>query len=109
MNCLKSSRQCFIGAIALAALLLSLGLAACGTPANAANNTASPNSGNTVQQTQQAQQTQRVRPSHSNSSSSSAGSRSTDQQVQSLLRQLDGAQSDVNTADSGASQDSGQP
>ncbi len=106
MNCLKSSRQRVIGAIAIAALLLSLALAACGTPANAANNTASPNSGNTVQQSQQ---TQRSRPSHSNSSSSSAGPRSTDQQVQSLLRQLDGAQSDVNNADSGASQDSGQP
>jgi peptidoglycan hydrolase CwlO-like protein len=101
MNWLKNSRQRVVGIFAL--LLLVIMLAACGTPANAANGSSSQGSG-VHQQTQQTQPTQTT-----TSGTSGTDLRSIDQQVQSLLRQLDGAQSDVNNADSGASQDSGQP
>lgn len=104
MNWLKSSRQRVAGALAV--LLLALMLAACGTPANAANTGGSQGAG-VQQQPQQTQQTRQSQPTNSNGTGT--GIRSTDQQVQSLLRQLDGAQSDVNNADGGVSQDSGQP
>ena len=99
------SRQRCLGLLAVVALALS----ACGAPANAANAGAPANNpastpGNT--------QPQQYQPSHSGSTAQNSGSNSatnTDQQIQSLLRQLDGAHNDVNNADAGASQDGGQP
>ncbi len=103
MNLLNISRQRVAGIIAV--LLLTLLLMACGTPANAADSGGS--QGTSAQQTQKTQQRQ---PTSSNTgSATNGGIRGTDQQVQSLLRQLDGAQIDVNNADAGASQDNGQP
>lgn len=101
MNLLNISRQRLAGLMTI--LLLMLLLAACGTPANAASSGSS--QGTSAQQTQQRQPTS----SNATTSSAKSGMRSTDQQVQSLLRQLDGAQGDVNNADAGATQDSGQP
>ena len=99
MNWFTRSRQRCLGLLAMLALVLTLTLSACGSPANAANSSApasKPNSG--AQQYQPASSTQ-----------SSNKATNADQQIQGLLRQLDGAHSDVNSADNGASQDGGQP
>ena len=102
MNWFTQSRQRCLGLLAMLALVLALALSACGSPANAANPSApasKPNSG-----------TQQYPPSNSGSSTQSSNkATNADQQIQSLLRQLDGAHSDVNNADNGASQDGGQP
>ncbi len=97
------SRQRCLGLLAAVALVLAL--SACGAPTNAANSGApASNPGNT--------QPQQYQPSQSGSTTQNSGSNSatnTDQQIQSLLRQLDGAHNDVNNADAGAAQDGGQP
>lgn len=96
----RSHQQCLI-VLAAAALVLSLVLSACGSPANAANSGApTSNPANTQQHYQ---------PSGSGSQNTGSGIQNTDQQIQGLLRQLDGSQNDVNNADAGASQDGGQP
>jgi hypothetical protein len=99
MNWFTRSRQRYLGLLAALALVFALTLSACGSPANAANSGApasKPSSG-----------TQQYQPSSNTQSSNKATN--TDQQIQSLLRQLDGAHNDVNNADSGTSQDGGQP
>src|SRR5690348_1987623 len=99
MNWFTRSRQCCLGLLALLALVLTLTLSACGSPANASNPsapTSKPCSG-----------TQQYQPASNTQSSNKATNE--DQQIQSLLRQLDGAHNDVNNADNGASQDGGQP
>ena|SRR5579872_2251307 len=101
----RSRRHCLV-LLAVVALLLSLALSACGSAANASNSSA-PASKPVNTSPQQYQ------PSNSGSttqqSGSSNGATNTDQQIQGLLRQLDGAHSDANNADAGASQDGGQP
>ena len=97
MNWFTQSRRRCLGLLAMLALVLALTLSACGSPANAANSSApasKPSSG--AQQYQPAFNTQ-----------SSNKATNVDQQIQSLLRQLSGAHSDVNNADNGASQDGG--
>lgn len=97
MNWFTRSRH--IRLALLAALVLALALSACGSPANAANPGVS---GNKPVNTQ----TQQYQPSSSGSVNSATNA---DQQIQSLVRQLDGAHNDVNNADNGATQDGGQP
>ena len=100
MNWFTRSRQRCLGLLAMLALVLALTLSACGSPANAANSSApasKPGSG-----------TQQYQPSNSGPNTQSSNkATNADQQIQSLLRQLDGAHSDVNNADNGASQDGG--
>ena len=102
MNWFTRSRQHYLGLLAVAALLLSLALSACGSPANGANSSAPVNT-----------RPQQSQPSTSGSTTQNTGSgnraQNTDQQIQSLLQQLDGAQKDASNADAGASQDGGQP
>ena len=106
MNWFTRSRQHYLALLAVVALLLSLALSACGSPANASNSNApaSKPANTSLQQ---------YRPSNSGSTTQQSGNSSsatnTDQQVQSLLHQLDGAHNDTNNADAGASQDGGQP
>ncbi len=101
MNWITNLRQRSLWLLFVIALVLSLSLAACGKQADASN-TATPNSYSTSQQ-QQYQPNQSTR-THSNNGTM----QSTDQQVQSILRQLDGAKNDVNSSDSASSQDNGQ-
>ena len=99
MNWFTRTRQLCLGLLAALALVFALTLTACGSPANAANSSApasKPSSG-----------TQQYQPASNTQSSNKATN--ADQQIQSLLRQLNGAQNDVNNADNGASQDGGQP
>lgn len=99
MKWFTRSRQRCLGFLAALALVLALTLSACGSPANAANPStpaSKPNSG-----------TQPYQPASNTQSSNKATN--ADQQIQSLLRQLNGAHNDVNNADNGASQDGGQP
>ncbi len=99
MNWFTLSRQRCLGLLAMLALVLALALSACGPSANAANSSApvsKPSSGG-----------QQYQPASNAQSSNKATN--ADQQIQSLLRQLDGTHNDVNNADNGASQDGGQP
>ena len=106
MNWFTRSRQRCLGLLAMLALAFALTLSACGSPANAAN------SGAPASKPASTGGTQQYQPSNSGSSTQSSGSNNAtnaDQQIQSLLRQLNGAHNDVNNADNGASQDGGQP
>jgi hypothetical protein len=94
-------RRQTIGLLTICTLVLSLALAACGAQANASN----ANSNNATNSFSTSQPYQSDQPAHANSSNAL---QSTDQQVQSLLHQLDGARNDVNTSSSAASQDNGQ-
>ena len=89
----------------LGALLLSLSLVACGKQVDASNITV-PNN-NTFSQQQQYQPNS---PSHISNANSNTNTnlQSTDQQVQSILGQLDGARNDVNNSNASSSQDNGQ-
>ena len=106
MNWFTRSRQHYLALLAVVALLLSLALCACGSPANASNSSA-PASKPVNTSPQQYQ------PSNSGSTTqksvNSSSATNTDQQIQGLLHQLDGAHTDTNNADAGASQDGGQP
>lgn len=105
MNWFTRSRQRCLGLLAALALVFALTLSACGFAANAANSSA-PASKPASTGTQQSQS------SNSGPNTQSSGSNNAtnaDQQIQSLLRQLDGAHNDVNNADNGASQDGVQP
>lgn len=99
MNWFTRSRQRCLGLLALLVLVLTLTLSACGSPANAANPSAPAS--------KPANGTQQYQPASNMQSSNKATN--ADQQIQSLLRQLNGAHNDVNNADNGASQDGGQP
>ena len=106
MNWFTRSRQRCLGLLAMLALVLTLTLSACGFAANAANSSAPASKPASTGGTQQYQ------PSNSGPGTRSSGSTNAtnaDQQIQSLLRQLDGAHNDVNNADNSASQDSTQP
>ncbi len=99
MNWITHLRQRSIWLLLIVALVLSLALAACGEQANASNSTN--NATNSYSTSQQYQSTR--------SGNGQGGSmQGTDQQVQSLLRQLDSGQNDVNSSDAAAAQDGGQ-
>ncbi len=101
MNWITNLHQRSLWLLLIITLVLSLALVACGKQANASN-TNMPNSYSTSQQ-------QQYQPDQSTRSYSNNGSmQSTDQQVQSILRQLNGAKNDVNSSDSASSQDNGQ-
>ena len=99
MNWITHLRQRSIWLLLIVALVLSLALAACGEQANASNSTN--NATNSYSTPQQYQST------HSGNGQGSS-MQGTDQQVQSLLRQLDSGQNDVNSSDAAAAQDGGQ-
>lgn len=111
MNWFTRSRQRCLGLLAVIALALACTLAACGSPANASNSGTPTNNAVNTQPQQHQQQPSNSGPATQNTSSSAGSSnvQNTDQQIQSLLRQLDGSQNDASNADAGASQDSGQP
>ena len=98
MTWITKLRQRSVWLLLLIALALSFSLAACGQQVNASNTNA-PNNNSTSQQLQ-------YQPNQSTHSNSIL--QSTDQQVQSILRQLDGARNDVNSSNAGSSQDNGQ-
>ena len=87
----------------LSALVLSLSLVACGKQVDASNTTV-PNN-NTVSQQQQYQPNP---PSYTTNANTNTNLQSNDQQVQSILGQLDGASNDVNSSNASSSQDNGQ-
>ncbi len=101
MTWIAHLRQRSTWLLAVVALVLSLSLAACGEQANARSSSGT-NSYSTSQQYQSGQ------PTHSGNNHSNT-MQNVDQQVQGILRQLDGAQNDVNTSSAAASQDGGQP
>lgn len=101
MNWFTRSCQRCLGLLAVVALLLSLALSACGAPASAANSSAPVNT--------RPQQNQPATSGSTTHNTGNSGVQNTDQQIQSLLQQLDGAQKDASNADAGASQDGGQP
>jgi hypothetical protein len=108
MKRFKQPRQHCLALLSAVALALSLTLSACGAPTNAANNSSTHTS--VITQPQQYQPS--VGPGTGSRSNVTAGGgnvSSSDQQIRSLLRQLDGVQNDVNTADTGATSDGGQP
>ena len=98
MTWITKLRQRSVWLLLLIALVLSFSLAACGQQVNASNTNA-PNNNSTSQQLQ-------YQPNQSTHSNSNL--QSTDQQVQSILRQLDGARNDVNSSNAASSQDNGQ-
>ena len=103
MTWITKLRQRSVWLLLLIALVLSFSLAACGQQVNASNNNA-PNNSSTSQQLQY----QPNQSTHSNSNNANSNLQSTDQQVQSILRQLDGARNDVNSSNAASSQDNGQ-
>ncbi len=103
MTWITKLRQRSVWLLLLIALVLSFSLAACGQQVNASNNNA-PNNNSTSQQLQY----QPNQSTHSNSNNANSNLQSTDQQVQSILRQLDGARNDVNSSNASSSQDNGQ-
>ncbi len=98
MTWIAHLRQRSTWLLAVVALVLSLSLAACGEQASASSSSAT-NSYSTSQQYQ---------PAHSGNNHSNT-MQNVDQQVHGSLRQLDGAQNDVNTSSAASSQDGGQP
>ena len=94
----------------LVALVLTLSLAACGQQVNASVTKATNASNNNA--ASQQQQYQPVQPAQSQSGNTSntttTNLQSTDQQVQSIMNQLDGAHNDVNNSNAASSQDNGQ-
>ncbi len=107
MNSITRLRQRSTWLLLLGALVLSLSLVACGKQANASNSNV-PNS-NTVSQQQQYQPNPPAHTSNANSNTNTnTNLQSTDQQVQSILGQLDNARNDVNSSNASSSQDNGQ-
>ena len=107
MNSIIRLRQRSIWLLLLGTLVLSLSLVACGKQANASNSNV-PNT-NTVSQQQQYQPNPPAHTSNANSNTNTnTNLQSTDQQVQSILGQLDGARNDVNSSNVSSSQDNGQ-
>ena len=107
MTSITRLRQRSTWLLLLGTLVLSLSLVACGKQANASNSNV-PNS-NTVSQQQQYQPNPPAHTSNANSNTNTnTNLQSTDQQVQSILGQLDGARNDVNSSNASSSQDNGQ-
>jgi len=103
MTWITQSRQRSVWLLLLIALVLSLTLAACGQHVNASDTNTS--NSNTFSQQQQYQPNQST---HSSNTNSNTNLQSTDQQVQSIMGQLDGARNDVNSSNTSSSQDNGQ-
>jgi peptidoglycan hydrolase CwlO-like protein len=101
MTWITQSRQRSVWLLLLVALVLTLSLAACSQHVNASDTNTS--SSNTFSQQQQYQPNQSTHSSNTNSNL-----QSTDQQVQSILGQLDGARNDVNSSNASSSQDNAQ-
>jgi len=105
MTWITQSRQRSTWLLLLIALVHSLSLAACGQHVNASDTNAS--NSNTFSQQQQYQPNQPAHSSNTNTNSNT-NLQSTDQQVQSIMGQLDGARNDVNSSNAASSQDNGQ-
>ena len=103
MTWITQLRQRSVWLLLLIALVLTLSLVACGQQVNARNTNAPIN--NSMSQQQQHQPNQ---PAHSSNSNANSNLQSTDQQVQSILSQLEGARNDVNSSNAASSQDNGQ-
>ena len=103
MTWITKLRQRSVWLLLLIALVLSFSLAACGQQVNASNINA-PNNNSTSQQLPY----QPNQSTHSSNNNASSNLQSTDQQVQSILHQLDGARNDVNSSNAASSQDNGQ-
>ena len=90
------------------ALVLSLSLVACGQHVNASGtNATNALNNNTISQQHQYQPNQPAYSSNTNANTNT-NLQSTDQQVQSILSQLEGARNDVNSSNAATSQDNGQ-
>ena len=105
MTSITRLRQRSTWLLLLGALVLSLSIVACGKQVDASNTTV-PNN-NTVSQQQQYQPNSPSYISNANSNTNT-NLQSNDQQVQSILGQLDGARNDVNSSNASSSQDNGQ-
>ena len=103
MTSITRLRQRSTCLLLLGALALSLSLVACGKQVDASSTTV-PNNNSVSQQ----QQYQPSSPAHTSNANSDTNLQSTDQQVQSILGQLDGARNDVNSSNTSSSQDNGQ-
>jgi peptidoglycan hydrolase CwlO-like protein len=103
MTWITQLRQHSLWLLVLIALVLSLSLAACSQQV-IASNTNVPHKNSTPQQSQY----QPNQSTHSSSNNANTNLQGTDQQVQSILRQLDGARNDVNSSNAASSQDNGQ-
>jgi peptidoglycan hydrolase CwlO-like protein len=104
MTWITRSRQRSVWLLLLIMLVLSLSLVACGQLVNA-NDTNAPNN-STMTQQQHYQSTQPARSSNSGTTTNT-NLQSTDQQVQSILGQLESARNDVNSSNAASSQDNG--
>ena len=91
----------------LIALVLSLSLVACGKQANASS-TNSPNNNTVSLQEQYRPNAPAQSPLGNTNANTTINLQNTDQQVQRIMRQLDGAHNDVNSSDAASSQDNGQ-
>jgi len=94
MNRLTRARRWMAMPLVIASLVAAIALSSCAHPANAANPSSPNNAPSTSQQVQPA-------------GTHSSGIQGTDQQIQDILHQLDGAQNDVKNSDSAANQDGG--
>jgi ABC-type oligopeptide transport system substrate-binding subunit len=105
MTWIAQLRQRSVWLLLFIAFVLSLSLAACGQQVNASDTNALNN--NTISHQQQYQPNQ---PAHSSNTNANTNTnlQSTDQQVQSILSQLEGAHNDVNSSNAASSQDNGQ-
>ena len=101
MTWITQPRQRSVWLLLLIALVLSFSLVACGQHVNASDTNTS--NSNTFSQQQQYQPIQSTHFSNTNSNL-----QSTDQQVQSIMGQLDGARNDVNNSNATSSQDNAQ-
>ena len=103
MTWITKLRQRSVGLLLLIALVLSFSLAACGQQVNASNTNALNNNSTSQQLPYHTNQS-----THSSSNNANSNLQSADQQVQSILNQLEGARNDVNSSNAASSQDSGQ-
>ena len=110
MDWITRSPQRSICLLLLITLVLSFSLVACGQHVNASGNGATSASSNNAASQQQYQP---VQPAHSQSgntptTTNASNLQNADQQVQSIMNQLDSARNDVNNSDAASSQDNGQ-
>lgn len=110
MTWITQSRQRSIGLLLLITLVLSLSLVACGQQVNATGTSnAASNKPATQQQQYQPVQPAQSQPGNTNSANSTTTNlQDTDQQVQNVMSQLDGARHDANNSNAASSQDNGQ-